>query len=96
MPISLDENKKFSKLFSLFILITEIGNLFSLHNVIAVKSITFNSLSRTSLYDKFSYFTALSFWNGSESYTPSTFVPLIIIFALISMALSTAAVSVVK
>ena len=75
---------------------TDIGRLFSLHNVIAVRSITFSSLSITVLYDKSSYLIALLLISGSVSYTPSTFVPLIIISAFISIALKAAAVSVVK
>ena len=58
VPTLSSENKKFFKLFLLLILITEIGNLFSLHNVIAVKSITCSSASITFLYDKLSYLIA--------------------------------------
>ena len=45
---------------------TIIGKLFSLHKVIAVKSITFNSLSITFRNERESYFSALESLIGSD------------------------------
>ena len=50
---------------------TIIGILLSLHNVVDVESITFNSFVIMSLYVNSSNLTALGFVFGSESYTPS-------------------------
>ena len=73
-----------------------IGKLFSLHKLIAVKSIIFKFLLITSIYEISSYFVAPGFFSGSESKTPSTLVPLMIASAFISTALNDAAVSVLK
>ena len=58
----MNSNNEFSSL----ILNTPIGNLFSLHKVIAVISITFNSLSITSLNDIELYFIAFLFFRSSK------------------------------
>ncbi len=73
-----------------------IGILFSMHKVTEVASITFKPLFKISRKLIFLNFTAFEFFNGSDSYTPSTFVALRIACAFSSIALSEAAVSVVK
>jgi hypothetical protein len=59
-------------------------------------SITFNPLLKTSSNEILSNFIALMFFSGSSSYIPSTLVPFKITSDSISIALSTAAESVVK
>ena len=75
---------------------TNNGILLSLHNAVAVESITFKSFSNTSKYDILSYFSAFLSILGSAEYTASIAFPSNIISAFISVALNTAAVSVVK
>ena len=80
----------------MFILNTIIGRLFSSLNVKAVISITFKPFAITSLKVIVSNLTASLFSSGSILYIPSTRVPFRMASASISMALKTAAVSVVK
>ena len=76
---------------------TIIGILLSLHNVVDVESITFNSFVIMSLYVNSSNLTALGFVFGSESYTPSAnFLAIKIASASISAARNAAVVSVEK
>ena len=72
------------------------GILLSLHNAVAVESITFKSLFNTSWYVISSYFTAVGSSFGSAEYTPSIAFPSNIASASISAALKAAPVSVVK
>ena len=72
------------------------GRLFSLLKVNAVESMIFRFLSRTVSKEMSSNIVAFMFCSGSESKIPSTLVPLRITSALISIALKTAAESVVK
>ena len=75
---------------------TNNGILLSLHIAVAVESITFKSLFNTSKYDISSNLIA-SFWIfGSAEYTASIAFPNNMMSAFISVALNTAAVSVVK
>ena len=75
---------------------TSNGILLSLHIAVAVESITFKSFSKTSIYVILSYFFAVLYILGSAEYTASIDFPRSIISAFISVALNTAAVSVVK
>ena len=75
---------------------TNNGILLSLHSAVAVESITFKSFSSTSKYDILSYFSAVGSSFGSAEYTASIAFPNNIMSAFISVALNTAAVSVVK
>ena len=76
---------------------TIIGILLSLHKVVDVASITFNSFVMISLYVNSSNLTALGFVLGSESYTPSAnFFAIKIASASISAARNAAVVSVEK
>ena len=67
-----------------------------MHSEMAVASMTVSPRLRTSMYSSVSNFTASGFSIGSESYTPSTFVPLRMASALISRARCAAVVSVEK
>jgi hypothetical protein len=75
---------------------TIIGILLSRHIVNAVESITLSLLLNTSAKDISSYFWAFGSFSGSAVKTPSTLVPFRSTSAEISIALSAAAVSVVK
>ena len=75
---------------------TNSGMLLSLHIAVAVESITFKSLFKTSKYDISSNLIASGCTFGSAEYTASIAFPKSMISAFISVALSTAAVSVVK
>ena len=75
---------------------TNIGILLSLHIAVAVESITFKSLFSTSKYEISSYLIAFGSIFGSAEYTASIVFPSNKISAFISVALNTAAVSVVK
>ena len=86
----------FNKLSDELISNTIIGKLFSWLRVKAVVSIIFRPFFIASLNVIFSNFTASELISGSQSYIPSTLVPFKIISASISIALRTAAESVVK
>ena len=88
--------KKLNKLFSLVISKTLMGILFSLHKVIAVRSIIANSFSKTSEKVIDLNLLALGLVLGSVSNTPSTLVPLINKSQFNSAALKAAALSVLK
>jgi len=67
-----------------------------MHKEMEVASITFRPLFKNSRNPKLLNFIAFEFFNGSDSYIPSTFVALRIASAFSSIALKAAAVSVVK
>ena len=72
------------------------GILLSLHNAVAVESITFKSCCNTSEYVILSYFFAVGSIFGSAEYTASIDFPNNIASASISAARKAAPVSVVK
>ena len=75
---------------------TRMGSALSMQSEMAVASITVRPRFRTSRYSRVSNLTAAGFRLGSESYTPSTFVPLRMASASISSARWAAVVSVEK